>query len=63
MPIYDFICLTHGKFEAIRGSNVTSASCPKCGKRAPKKEFSTPAPAQFVGSGFHCNSYPNAKTK
>lgn len=36
MPLFDFACPTHGKFEAYRRGAAQSAPCPSCGTDAEK---------------------------
>ena len=36
MPLYDFECPKHGKYEDFCDSNISLHYCPKCGKRSHK---------------------------
>jgi putative FmdB family regulatory protein len=43
MPIFEFKCPKHGKFEQITLEKYDNLMCPKCGELSDKIEFSVPA--------------------
>ncbi len=66
MPIYEYKCSEHGKFEAIRGIEHDIDPCPQCGvesKRVPSmfkiKKFTRIDQAD--GEGFTQRWTPNAE--
>ena len=60
MPVYEFVCEKHGKFEEITiKAEWKDIRCPKCGKKV-KKVMS--APSMFQIHGFNAgNGYAKAK--
>jgi len=43
MPIFEFECPEHGKFERIVDFKYDTLPCPKCKVESDKVEFSVPA--------------------
>lgn len=49
MPIYEFVCPKHGKFEAIASLNTENLPCTyeyendNCGRSSPRVDWSVPA--------------------
>jgi len=43
MPIFEFECPKHGKFELITLPKYDTMMCPQCGEECEKVEFSVPA--------------------
>lgn len=64
MPIYEFICKTHGKIEKVLpfSADLDKQKCPDC-KKAVEHMFSHTAPPKLIGAGFHANSYIDGKYK
>jgi hypothetical protein len=66
MPILEFKCAKHGKFEMVvlswgEAKDCSQAPCPTCKRHAPKEEF--PLPAKFMGCYGENNSTPPAPSK
>jgi putative FmdB family regulatory protein len=68
MPIYEYICPKHGKFEALRGVEEKSTPCPSCGnksKRVPsfsiKKKFTRIDQADGEGLTVRYTSHDEIK--
>ncbi|HEY7513442.1 MAG TPA: FmdB family zinc ribbon protein, partial [Vicinamibacteria bacterium] len=56
MPLYEYECPDHGRFELVRKfSDPPVTKCPKCGK-AVQKMLSAPA-IQFKGTGWYVTDY------
>lgn len=76
MPIFEYLCSRHGRFEVyatsttpekfhrckIGAAEIAAKKTDACERLCPLVP-SVPARAQFKGSGFFCNEYPNAKTR
>lgn len=43
MPIFEFECSKHGKFERIIPAKYDTQLCPECGEECEKIDFSVPA--------------------
>ena len=43
LPIFEFECPVHGKFERIVDAKYDTQPCPKCKEECEKIEFSIPA--------------------
>lgn len=66
MPILEFRCKRHGKFEMVvlgfgNAETCKGGPCPKCKRMSPKEEF--PLPAKFMGCFGENNSTPPAPSK
>lgn len=56
MPLYEYECARHGRFEVIRRfSDPPLEACPRCG-RPIEKLLAAPA-IQFKGSGWYVTDY------
>jgi putative FmdB family regulatory protein len=56
LPLYEYECPEHGRFELVRKfSDPPVEKCPKCGKPV-QKIVSAPA-IQFKGSGWYITDY------
>ncbi len=56
MPLYEYECPEHGRFEVVRKfSDPPLTKCPTCGKKV-QKLLSAPA-IQFKGSGWYITDY------
>lgn len=56
MPLYEYQCAKHGRFEVIRKfSDPPLAVCPTCGK--PVQKLPSAPAIQFKGSGWYVNDY------
>ena len=53
MPVYDYLCTTHGTFEANQPVNFRHyANCPKC-KRVGVRQFSIMPAVHYKGTGWY----------
>jgi putative FmdB family regulatory protein len=58
MPIYEYACPKHGKFETQQKyTDLPLTSCKKCG-RPLQKLYSVPS-IQFKGTGWYVTDYKN----
>jgi putative FmdB family regulatory protein len=56
LPLYEYECPEHGRFELVRKfSDPPVTKCPQCGKPV-QKVLSAPA-IQFKGSGWYVTDY------
>jgi putative FmdB family regulatory protein len=56
LPLYEYECPEHGRFELVRKfSDPPVTTCPQCGKPV-QKVLSAPA-IQFKGSGWYITDY------
>jgi putative FmdB family regulatory protein len=56
LPLYEYECPEHGRFELVRKfSDLPVTKCPQCGKTV-QKILSAPA-IQFKGSGWYITDY------
>jgi putative FmdB family regulatory protein len=56
LPLYEYECPEHGRFELVRKfSDAPLTTCPQCGKPV-QKLLSAPA-IQFKGSGWYITDY------
>ena len=68
MPLYEYKCLEHGKFEAIRGVGHSIDPCPQCGCLArripsPFRFKVSPRLDQADGEGFSSRYMSHAELK
>lgn len=54
MPVYDYLCETHGPFTAMRPMSACDepCPCPDCAQLAPRALFTAPRLATMDGSRF-----------
>ena len=58
MPLYEYECPKHGRFELIRSfSDPPLKKCPKCGK--PVEKLASAPAFQFKGTGWYVTDYAN----
>ncbi|HEY7516016.1 MAG TPA: zinc ribbon domain-containing protein [Vicinamibacteria bacterium] len=56
MPLYEYECPEHGRFELVRKfADPPLTKCPQCGKKV-EKVLSAPA-FQFKGTGWYVTDY------
>jgi putative FmdB family regulatory protein len=58
VPLYEYECPKHGRFELIRSfSDPPLKKCPKCGK--PVEKLASAPAFQFKGTGWYVTDYAN----
>ena len=58
MPLYEYECPKHGRFEVIRKfSDPVLKKCPQCGK--PVEKLASAPAFQFKGTGWYVTDYGN----